>query len=152
MSNYIYLSGKGFWMHRLFEPDEYKGVKSYSLTLYPDPKSWKVFREVALQQHIKEDEEGKFLRFKKPVKKPWKLKENESPNFDAPTVSTADGNAWPEDKLIGNGSEVTVKIEVYDTKMGRGARIEGVRVDKWVEYKKPEEDINEDPDDEIRPF
>ena len=35
---------------------------------------------------------------------------------------------------IGNGSTVEVAVTVYDTKMGKGTRLEGVRVIDLVEY------------------
>lgn len=45
------------------------------------------------------------------------------------------GKYIPFDKLIGNGSKGTVKVSVYDSKMGKGTRLEVVRVDEWVEFK-----------------
>lgn len=40
----------------------------------------------------------------------------------------------PLDNLIGNGSRVKVYCSVYDTKMGKGTRLEGVHVLDLVEY------------------
>ena len=49
-----------------------------------------------------------------------------------PQVVDADANEW-DGSLIGNGSEVEVAFTVYDTKMGKGTRLEGVRVINHVE-------------------
>ena len=56
----------------------------------------------------------------------------------APDVVDADGNPWPEDKLIGNGSTVRVAVEVYDTKHGKGMRLLKVMVLEYVEPDLPE--------------
>lgn len=105
------------------------------MRLYPDPKSFKEFSRVGLQQKRKKDDEGEFVTFRRNLLKPWKLKVGESPEFTPPKVTDEFGGDWPwSDKQIGNGSEVTVKLEVYQTDNGPGARIEGVRVDRWIEY------------------
>jgi len=49
-----------------------------------------------------------------------------------PQVVDADRNPW-DGTLIGNGSLVEVAFTVYDTKMGTGCRLEGVRVIEHVE-------------------
>lgn len=155
-SNTIYLSGKGFWLHRLFELDDFRGSKHWSMRLYPDPKSFEEFKRMGLQQKRKKDEDGEFVTFRRNLLKPWKLKPGESPEFDPPKVTDEFGGPWDEDKLVGNGSEVTVKLEVYQTANGPGARIEGVRIDKWVEYIPPQEGPNDTDSSEgkpsIRPF
>jgi hypothetical protein len=35
---------------------------------------------------------------------------------------------------IGNGSTVTAKLSIYDSKFGKGTRLEAVRVDEHVPY------------------
>lgn len=49
-----------------------------------------------------------------------------------PQVVDVDGNDWAN-TLIGNGSEVEVAVDVYDTKMGKGTRLTGVRIIDLVE-------------------
>lgn len=51
-----------------------------------------------------------------------------------PKVVDADKNPFPDDTLIGNGSKVKVYVSVYDTKMGKGTRLEGMQVLDLVEY------------------
>lgn len=150
-STYIYLSGKGSWMHRLFEPEEYLGKTSWSMKLYPDPKSLRIFDAAKLLQRKKEDDEGIGITFKRPTTKPWKVTGKESKDFSPPVVVDNEGRPWPSDQLLGNGSEVTLKLEVFQTKLGRTARLESVRIDDWIEYDKPEDSPPEE-DNEIAPF
>lgn len=150
----LYLSGKGFWLHRLFEPDDFKGQQFWSMKLYLDPASMKAFKAAQLNNRIKKDEEGESVTFRRYVKKKWKLKANESPEFAPPRVVDSDGNLWADRGLIGNGSAVTAKLEVYQTRVGPGTRLEEVRVDNWIEYNPDGADQAEpdDEDDGPRPF
>ena len=140
---HIYLTGKGSWFHKLFEPDEYLGDKRWKISFYPDPKSMEKFKELKTVNRFKTDKDGTYVVLSRPVDKPWQIKDGESPEFDPPRVTDSEGNLWPDDKIIGNGSEVTVKLEVYNYsykgRSGTAARLEAVRVDDWVEYQKPDE-------------
>lgn len=79
-------------------------------------------------------EEGLSARFKR-------VFENEhSPNKGgAPIVKDAEGDLWDTNVLIGNGSDVTVAAEVYDTRFGKGMRLMGVQVHELVPYEGQEE-------------
>lgn len=142
-SKVIYISGKGKWMHRLFGADEFRGNRTWNMSLYPDFKGWDTFKQYGLQQKKKEDEDGKFITVKRSVLKPWSVKSGESPEFDPPTISDSDGDDWGDRGVIGNGSAVTTKLEVYETKNGPGVRLLGVRVDDWVKYEPVEETTSE---------
>lgn len=50
-----------------------------------------------------------------------------------PVIKDADGNPWPNDKYIGNGSKVRVAAEVYDTQYGKAMRLMGLQVLEYVE-------------------
>lgn len=52
----------------------------------------------------------------------------------APRVVLEGGEDFPADTLIGNDSRVRVYVTVYDTKMGKGTRLEAVEVLELVEY------------------
>lgn len=57
------------------------------------------------------------------------------PEFGGPPkVVDAEDNPWDTEVTIGNGSQVEVFFTVYDTSMGKGTRLEGVRVLDLVEY------------------
>lgn len=150
-TKYVYLSGKGAWMHRLFELDDFRGTKSWNMTLYLDPKSWQTFKAEGLQNKVKEDDEGKFISLRRPLVKPWKARPGEPSEFEAPIVRMSDGDLWDDNgPLLGNGSKVTVKLEVFNTRLGKGSRLAEVRVDELVEYVKPED--SGEAADNVRPF
>lgn len=99
----------------------------------------------------KDDEDFKgvqFIKFKRKnrhlSKKGKLIKDWSGP----PKVVDADGNPWDEDKLIGNGSICTVKLNVTEGKMFSFVRLEGVRVDEHVAYEPDEDDDDTDEDNE----
>lgn len=51
-------------------------------------------------------------------------------HFGPPKVIDKDG--VPVTQLLGNGSEVVIKVVVYDSKKGKGHRLEAVQVHKLV--------------------
>lgn len=55
-----------------------------------------------------------------------------------PKVADKDNEPWDTSVYIGNGSKVEVWFEVYDTKMGKGTRLEGVKVLELEEYETEE--------------
>lgn len=55
-----------------------------------------------------------------------------------PQVVDADGNDWDDSVSIGNGSKVEVALEIYDTKLGKGTRLAGVKVLEHVPYESPD--------------
>ena len=77
-------------------------------------------------------EEGITIKFKR--------KETHVGGIDAlggaPRVVDEEGNDFTN--LIGNGSKVTVFASVYDTKMGKGTRLEAVQVLDLVEFETEE--------------
>lgn len=136
----FYFTGRIAWAHHLFVPDEYNGVKKWKVDFYPD--DMQKYDAAGLRLHKKDGEYGKFVRFNRDVTKNFPKKG--AVEFEAPEVKDADGNPWPADKAIGNGSKATVKVDVYETRMGKGHRLEAVRIDELVEYK-PEEEYAGDP-------
>lgn len=122
----VYLTGKAKWA-KVYQPDD--KYQNWTVQLYMDKDSLKKYQESGMSMAIKEDEEGQYVTFRRPMAK---LIKQEMVKFAPPTVVDSDGNAF--DKTIGNGSDVTLKVLVYDTMKGPGHRLEAVRVDKWVEY------------------
>lgn len=142
-TKYVYLSGKTKWA-KVRKPDD--KYNNFQVPLYLNPESMKVYDTLGLSLSKKEDEEGTFVTFKRPVSK---LIKNELVNFGPPKVVNADNSEF--DGLIGNGSEVTVKVAVYDTMKGPGHRLESVRVEKLVEYIRPTEATGTPATDSGRP-
>lgn len=55
-----------------------------------------------------------------------------------PQISLPDGHD-PEDTLIANGSKGRIAVSVYDTKMGKGTRMERIEVTDLQVYEPPED-------------
>lgn len=125
-TRYIYLSGTTKWA-KVRTPDE--KYNNFQVPLYLDAKSTEAYDKLGLGLKKREDEDGSYYVFKRPLVKPIK---NELVEFGPPKVVDKDNQ--PFEGLIGNGSKITVKISVYDTMKGPGHRLEAVRVDDLVEY------------------
>jgi hypothetical protein len=139
-----YFKGTCKWA-KVHKPDEKYG--NYEINLYMDPKSWELFNKSGLRLETREDEDGEYICFRRPQRK---LIKGDLVEFDPPVVIFNDEKT---DKLIGNGSTVTIKVSVYDTQKGKGHRLEKVRVDELVEYaggNSPE--VHDDVLDNTSPF
>src|SRR5688572_7094049 len=106
-TEYILLQGKGKWI-RPQSPDKYG---NWSMVLYPNPESYNKLLELkqrGLKNEIKKDEDGYFTTLRRPQQKVYAGKVK---GFAPPEIVGPDG--LPFHALIGNGSDVTAKIEVY---------------------------------------
>jgi hypothetical protein len=131
-----YLSGVGYWC-KVHKPDAKYG--NYVIDFYPDKASEKLMKDVGIQVTAKESEHGRYYRLRREAEGVVK---GEAVAYGPPKVvigtgkKNENGVEITEDtkKLIGNGSEITVKVSVYDTRKGKGHRMEAIRVDKLVEF------------------
>lgn len=117
------LTGTANWMNGLFEADtKFDEDGIYSFEFIPDNASLEAFKASGSRLKI-QDNGGIRLRRKA--------------TFGAPEVRM-DGESVTKGTKIGNGSDVTVVIDVYPSRMGVGTRLEGVRIDNLVEYDEEE--------------
>ena len=85
----------------------------------------------------KTDAEGnKIITYK--VTRPHEEPNFEDPYMGPPNVVDANNQQWNPEVLIGNGSKVTVKLDVWIGTKAKKIRWEGVRVDELVEYEAPD--------------
>jgi hypothetical protein len=128
----VYLTGKANWV-KVDKPDPKYG--HYGLDLYLDKGSMAKFEKTGCILKVRESDDGNFITLRRPSKK---LVKGELVTFDPPELLQADGETPFDIKtnLIGNGSKVTCKVIFYDTQKGVGHRLEAIRVDDLVEYKK----------------
>lgn len=134
-TEYVYLSGKASWA-RTNTPDEWGNWK---ITLHPDAKSLEIVRDLqadGMKNQLKKDDDGYYVTFKRPTSKEFK---GQIKPFNPPVVTKADGETPFIDGLIGNGSDVTITLEVYEHKTPGGGkakagRLAAVRVDALVPY------------------
>ena len=113
----------------LNRPDEKFG--KFQINVYLTPESWETFKESGIRVKSRTDADGEYVKF------------SCAPTYlimgrktDVGSIPTVDAEGNPITDLIGNGSTVTVKVEVYDTKLGKGHRLMKVRVDNLIPYKK----------------
>lgn len=129
----VYLSGDIKWA-KLTKPDTmYVPEGVFSLCLFLDEESKKIYKESGLRLQIKEDEGREFIRLRRLNKKMIKgdIVEQGRPHVLDQEGNDYHGNNVP---IIGNGSQVTCKVSVYDTMKGKGHTLEAVRIDELVEY------------------
>jgi len=140
----IYVKGKSKWMNhnRL---DKYG---RWSHVLYPDTESLEKIRELqaeGVKNQIKKDEDGYFIRFTRPPEMDKFLPGIGKKKVALEPPKVVDKDNHPIENLVGNGSDVTTKLEVYEhgtppppggTKPGKAKAIRwmATRVDNLVPY------------------
>jgi hypothetical protein len=139
-SKEVFLKGKAKWA-RVSTPDPWGHFK---ITLYPDSESISKFKELKVKNTMKRDEDGDYLVLRRPVNKTIRGK---VVGFAPPTVVDSAGMPL-RDVLIGNGSDVTVKLIYYSymspqKEPGFAIRLEAVRVDNLVPFT-PKRDFEAD--------
>lgn len=131
----IYVTGKCKWA-RVYESQmDTKFGEKFHITVYPDEASMIQLKTSGARVKAREDEDGVNFKFSKDNKREFKGVEKV---LGPPQVLDADGKST-FDKIIGNGSTVTVKLAVYDSKFGKGTRLEAVRVDEHVPFESENE-------------
>ena len=137
MTKFYYFTGPCKWA-KVYTPDDYKGEKKWKINLYLNKDTKKTLRETEVPLKIREDEDGEYVVFSRPVSRQFK---DELKEFTPPKVIDKDHEGITA--LIGNGSTVTVKISVFDTSKGAAHRLEAVRVDNMIEYEEQEQEEGE---------
>jgi hypothetical protein len=142
-TEWYYFQGKASWA-KLITPD--LEFKNWNIKVHLTPDSYNQFMKLKEPQgdidgilnEVKQDDDGYFVVFKRPTEKKFG---NEIKMFSPPEVLDADGNTM-HNIMIGNGSDVTVKVECYKYnkpfKKGRGRaiRLVSVRVDNLITYER----------------
>lgn len=122
----VKLSGQCYWA-KLIQPDTKYGSK-WTLNLYMDKASKKIFEEAGIQKKVNKDALGEFVRLDR---KTEQLITGKSVEFKAPKVTYHDKEF---NELVGNGSSVECIVSVYDTAYGPGTRLESVVVVDLVPF------------------
>lgn len=128
------VSGTAYWA-KVFDHNKDTNVDfhgeggAYTIQVVLDKENLDSFSASGSRLKPKLGEDGISIQFKRKAIHP------SIPELGgAPQVVDADGNEWDPSVAIGNGSEVTVAFDVYDTKMGKGTRLTGIKVDNLVEF------------------
>jgi hypothetical protein len=128
----IFFTGKAKWAHT-GRPDKWG---NYSLCIYPDAESLEKFRALktskpSILNEEKKDDDGTFFKVSCPQNK------NIAGKVVAFNVAVLHPDGRPiTESLIGNGSDVTIKVDHYTYRKGEGAalRLKAIRVDNLVPY------------------
>lgn len=140
MAESIYFTGKAKWARLITADSEYQ---KWSMDLYFTPQSLDDFKALKLKTHLKKDDDGYYARLSRPTQK---MMRNVMTAFSPPKVFDKDGKPL-EGVMIGNGSDVTVKCELYkytapgSKEKQNAIRLESVRVDNLVPYE-PKKDFD----------
>jgi hypothetical protein len=128
----IYITGKAKWAHLYESQMDTKFGEKFHVSIYPDEASMIALKSSGSRLQARTDEDGTFFKFSRDNKKEFK---GEEEILGAPEVVVVEeGVKKPFDKIIGNGSTLTLRLSVYDSKFGKGTRLEAVRVDEHVPY------------------
>jgi hypothetical protein len=130
-----FVKGKTKWFRHDVPDREYQ---KWSHVLYPDPDSLEKIRDwqaQGMKNVLKKDEDGWNISFSRPVSKVYG---GNVTTFQPPLVVDAEGKPL-RNVSIGNGSDVTTKLEIYSHKTPGGgkaiaARWESTRIDNLVPY------------------
>lgn len=123
-NTYIYIQGKVAWF-RSQQPNQWN---KYSVQIHPNEKGVEIIRDLqaqGLKNQLKKDEDGYFCNISRPV-----TKEYASGKLVSFTpVEVFDKEGVPYYGGVGNGSDATLKCEVYEHKTPGGGTAKAMR---WV--------------------
>jgi len=140
----IFFQGKCKWARVLLPDVEFK---NWNIHVYLDAKSVAKFRELqeekdgvsGILNELRNDEDGDYVIFRRPMFK--NFGKGDEP-LQPPEVIDHEGRPMPKTIGIGNGSDVTIKCELYTyTKpykkgFGKAFRMTGVKVDNLVPFER----------------
>lgn len=157
-SEYIYLKGKGSWIR----PHQLNEWGKWAMVLHPDNEGLEIIRNLqaeGVKNEIKKDDDGWHVRLGRPGEITVKgVKRGMKPPMvwdgSRPLPDGQGFMPFPPDKLIGNGSDVVVKMEVYSHgvkgspgKKAKAMRWESVRVDNLIPYDAPKDMLQDQKED-----
>lgn len=144
-------SGKAKWA-KVREGQQDEKYENWSIDLYMDDPNLALYARSGAQLQVRDGEEGKYVSFKRKTHefnyKTEADQTNEPPTIYLKDSETNEYNLWPEG-FVGNGSDVTVSVDIFTTRNGKGSRLMRVFVDNLVEYNP---DLNAKPDTAELPF
>lgn len=138
----IFFKGKASWFRVIQGDPEYK---VWSVKLHFDQDSYSKFMQLkeddgdvaGIMNEVKKDDDGYFHVFKRQFFKDF----GKGPEpLQPPLVLDANNQPWDPKVMVGNGSDITVKCELYrykarmSKKQGRAIRLAAVRIDNLVPY------------------
>jgi hypothetical protein len=134
----LYLEGLAKWAMVYPGQEDTKYGKKCKIDLYFTDESLQSFKLSGSRKKLRSDDQGIYTTFTRSIDE---INPQTEEPYGYPKVVSGEGaDIKPFDKIIGNGSKVVLKVVVYDSKFGRGTRLEGVRVLEHVPYEAAQED------------
>ncbi len=134
----VFLSGKVYWAKVIGAPrPNYGGdAREWTFEFEPDAEGLKVLKQHRLTDRLKDkyEDRGRFLVLRK-------SEFNKDGNPNSPIrLYDGDDNEWDKTKLIGNGSDADVKLDIRDYGPGKkkGVYPVAIRVTDLVAYQSSE--------------
>lgn len=123
-TEFVYIQGKVSW----FRPKIPNKWNKWSVQIHPNEKGLEIIRDLQAQgakNQLKKDDDGYYASFSRPVTK--ETSTGRILSFKPVEVFDKDGN--PFDGNVGNGSDATIKLEVYPHATPGGGKAKAIR---WV--------------------
>ncbi len=143
-TDYITIEGVANWVRVNVKNMDTKFGEKFTLELDVDPPTKAILEKTGWRGKIKTRDDGtEYAKFSRDNKAVFN---NQETVLGPPEVVTSDGK--PFNDFIGNGSELALTLEVYDTKKyGRGSRLKKVEILNLVPYERKEVVENNPPVD-----
>jgi hypothetical protein len=149
MTEHFTFDGEARWL-KVFEPDQYQdGPKRYVVNLLVDEENHDNFLDSGIRTRVRE-EEGKYLLKFVRDHDAKELTSGDKIGGGRPNIVDADGEKWTKG-VIGNGSKIRVSVSVYDTKMGKGHRLNSIKVLEHVPFDDDRREREEEPSSAEKP-
>lgn len=127
----IKLTGIGRWVKPYPGQEDTKYGKKAVMDLYLDEPSLITFKSSGSRTTLRKDENGEFVKLSRDIDQ---LYRDEPLGYPLVVKKNENGVYEKFDKIIGNGSRVTAKVSVYDSKYGPGTRWEELEIIEHVPY------------------
>ena len=157
---------------KVYDPDVAFGDEKWKIDFYPlNEAEWENFNKLGLTVRVREDNDldKTFVKLSRPVRREY---QGVTVEFTSPRITDKDGSpireyrdanndlvkSYPleekpemtrlgESVLLGNGTEIELTLISYDTSVGKGHRIEELKVLDLVVYNSEEPTISDEPSD-----
>lgn len=130
----VFASGKIFWAKVLGEPvNNYEGTaREWTLEFVPDDTTF--LKEQKLLDRLKDKEYGEAIRLKQAEYRNGP--DGEKIKNEPIRIYDENNEPWEASKLIGNGSEIDIKLSIKDWGKGKkkGIYVTAIRVTKHIPY------------------
>lgn len=148
-TKYFEIEGNIMWANNLFiaeaNPNYPGSPEYYKCTLEVDLATRDKFKDSGVKTRINNTPDGKFLVLLKRPKEPKIDNDGKPFGGGRPEILDKDGNQWPDENKIGNGSRVKVKYITYTAGPYSGHRLESISILDYVPYDNERREREEEP-------